>query len=303
MPVIDDIPAGELEAKQQLEFYGFWLWNYRHGKQPSGYSHHMLPNSLYIPQDSGGQWYLCDECQANNKYNICDLCSVRTDYNKIMFVGKIYHDWDGTEEFDSKLHKKRFTGDEILSNIYNNKLHNTHKLDYSYGYKLKANNVVTTIINETTREAIYNTDSNIVNLEINFSFPLEILIEDIVKIKTRVSKCTREGQYPLTETAWDNMPHGISYTRLLTVLKRFPEVSFQEQPEKRSLGFWLWEQVRLFKNFKTVAAAIRYLRSGKSFPADTLNRIGLDYEDNRQYNRLCQSTEKCVERGEVLAIK
>lgn len=90
---------------------------------------------------------------------------------------------------------------------------------------------------------------------------------------------------------------------MLNILKKFPGIFFQNQPEKRSLGFWLWGQTDLLKNFKTVAAAIKHLRSGKDFPTDILSQIGLDYPENRQYNRLCQCTRKCVERGEVLAIK
>ena len=303
MSVADDIPVGEKEAKEQLEFYGFWLWNYRHARLPSGYSHHILANSVYIPQDSGGQFYLCDECQSYNHYKICDLCTVRAEYNKIMFIAKIYHAWDGVPELDGILHQLRLTGEEILQDAYRHKLIEGHALNYSCGYRLTPRNVATEILNETTREAYYNADSHVLNLEIDFSYPLEILIDDITRIKTRISRCLRNGQFQPTETAWDDMPHGISYARLLNILKKFPDVSFQVQPEKRSLGFWLWEQVDLLNNFKTVTAAIRYLRSGDSFPSDILESIGLNYPETRQYNRLCQSTRKCVERGEVLAIK
>ena len=98
------------------------------------------------------------------------------------------------------------------------------------------------------------------------------------------------------------MDHGISYIKLLAILKNFPGISFQNQPGLRSLGFWLWEQIHLLRNFNTVVDAIKFLRSGEDFPVDLLSRIGLDYAEPRKYNRLCQRTRECIQAGEVLAL-
>lgn len=226
-----------------------------------------------------------------------------SEYNKIQFIKNTYQPWDYQLDAAKVSHQKRFTGKEILFDIYRCKILNSQFYDYSYAYKLKSNYVSIKILRESTQKAAYYASSTILNVDMDISFPLEVINEDIARIKARASHSDKNGQIFCTEEAWDGAPHGICYTRLLSILKNFPEVSFQQQPAQRALGFWLWEQIDFLQNFKTVTAAIQYLRSGEALPPDILRRIGLDYPEYRQYNRLCQCTRRCVEQGEVLAIK
>lgn len=289
MSVENSLSADEQQAKLHLEFYGFWLWNYRHAL----YQGYLIEQQCKESQLES----ICDECDINVTYKYCSLCKFKKLHNKREFLDTIYHPYN----FDS-IEDCRIQSDDILISTYNCIVNKSTDCNFSKKYHLNPSPVSTKNLEHEERIALFHSKLQNITLTIDFSLPLNMIIYDIERI--------HEAAYnqhvqlsSIDETLKDGVEATFSYCTLLRVLKQFSDVSFQLNSELRAMGFWLWEQIDYLKKFDSVVSAIDYLRSPCEFPRDLLNRFGMGEDSMRKFNRIHQRTRQCIAEGEVLSLR
>lgn len=312
MPVNEKATSNlERTAKEQLEFYGFWLWNYKYA-----FSHSPDPEWLEILEANRefeslqNESYACDECGINETYKDCTSCGIKSRHDKDLFVEKIYRPWLDQRNDELSSLDKRFSADHILMNAYNNAADCHKYLDFSKGYRLEPLNLAVEIIKSDLEVMRENTSakSNIVTAKIDFSLPLEIIIEDVSRIKKSIVWGDSFSHKKIENSHCIAYSDNINYEMILASLKKLSSISFNYNHSARALGFWLWENVTNFKKYISIPDAIANLTSGHEYPEDILKALGfpesLDPEDAmRRYRRYHQRTVACIKEGEVLTLR
>ncbi len=298
----------QVEAKKQLLFYGFWLWNY------TTTEYHQEVNYTYTEEtywESLDYALKCDLCPDMNKY--CEFCSAHTRERKQHFVKSLFKPWfdDYSLFISDPPEALRYSSSAILQNTYDVLTQKAHKILMDKTFTLR--NLPNSIqILNIKKESSYGEGTtlgikDVVDIRIDLSLPLAASLSGIAKLH----KASSDGLlYQSKDCAEDDclnidrMRHEVfDYSQLVQHLKSFEGISFRStNSASRALGFWLWEQVDVLNNFRTVSQAVGFLESGQEFPQDILIGLGYGNSDLTVLTRLKRSTKQCVEQKEVMTM-
>lgn len=298
--------AKEKEARQQLEFYGFWLWNY-------------TTNEFFQETDDEDTYYWdnldrllkCDLCPQRREY--CVYCGLYIAEHRQRFVQSLFRPWfeDIRDVMSSKNKSLRYSASEIVNDSYRLLTGQIGSITSDKAYvlrELSSSTKILKIIKETTcNEWATIGLKNIIDVRIDTSLPLDVIIDDISKIYEASIDVWRYRSFndeEIEDLSLDSKYDcARSYCRLLRRLKSFAGISFNANGHAaRALGFWLWEQIDDRQIFPTVGQAVDFLDSGEYFPQDILQVFGYDESDMTVIGRLRRLTKRCVQEGEVMTM-
>ena len=312
------INKNELEAKEQLEFYGFWLWNYERANKTEDvieFKQKCTEEEFKLRNDGVDIRYKCYKRE-------CRHCSFNAKYLRNRLIDYIYKKHTTDNFFDIRV-LQRFSSEEILNNVYKSNLDEKVKIDYSKGYLLNKTIVGQDELNLIVSDAlkfVFKKDHQTVS--INFFLPEEIIVIHAVLLKKAVEfiinnigihfDMRQHGDYYSNDVSahlFDYLnKNNVHFTSLLASLKSSPDISFNLNHNRRSLGFWLWENIIFLKKYKSVKEAIYFFQSGTQYPNNILNILGFattqDIDDIlRICRRFLQRTKDCIAHAEVLSFR
>lgn len=296
--------AKESTAKNRLEFYGFWLWNYTYADydfyRTIMYDEELEKNE-YEPDFSS-----CFFCDQRREY--CVYCHKFAIARLDLAKKSVFEPWSNDIfRAPNHVYSIRFSSDEMLMDAYyvcSEKL----KINMEKAYKLQKYSDGLKVIN--IREEKYSgieyshmlPPKKIASIEIDLSVPVEVIYQCILEMHQvsweyykytgdeKDSMFTHSSMYPF-------------YQNKLRLLLAFGKIAFSLSGHPaRALGFWLWEQVERLKKFPSVGKAIHHLEKGEEFPAGLLQTLGFPDSDLTVFNRLLRQTKRCIQQREVLTI-
>ena len=296
----------EKQARDQLEFYGFWLWNYTHNEFVDFEDNDdEVEKEYYSHSDKVIQ---CDILCQDRRY--CFMCPTVFSEKKNNFIQAIFTSGTNITHEDMENGRKiRLTGDEVIQYYYAKKLDDSVLPAPNTGFKYipKSERLSFEVVNieETVlgSQNVRLTSKKELTVKIDLSIPFDIIrseLEELYYLENE--KALLHFKQP-DSTLEISLSHQTYYRSVLKNLKTYNEISFSASAyEARALGFWLWDTVRNKKLFGTVPQAVEFLKSGKQFPKDLLSRFGFEASEPAVFNRLCRLTGVCIKKKEVCSI-
>lgn len=297
-----DVDA-EAFAKEQLDFYGFWLWTYSHSE--FGY---LDPGEALIGHYSHlDRKARCNSCYQHREF--CATCSVPIVEKKNLFIKAVFSPGANIIIEDVLNGERlRMSSCDILNYYYSTSSNLTQIPNTQFRYIPNMRPVVLKLLSIAEKEIddvqhAKITTSKEATISIDLSMPFDIIANELENFY--YANTERESLHfkDINSFYLDNYGPKTSYRAVLKNLKTYSDISFSASAcATRALGFWLWDTTKNKKSFTSVIQAIDYLRSGEEFPKDLLDKLGFAASETTIFNRICRLTEICIYEKEVCSI-